>query len=62
MDRVEPGGLLSIGSQRVRHNWSNLAYVSENSSYFSFLNKNFFLTLPIEKPRNDQVAMNIPNK
>ena len=23
----EPGGLWSIGSQRVRHNWSDLAYI-----------------------------------
>ena len=30
---AEPGGLPSMGSHRVRHDWSNLAW-----SYYSFLN------------------------
>ena len=30
----EPGGLQSLGSQRVRHNWSNLrAHVSTQSNH-----------------------------
>ena len=27
----EPGGLQSIGSHRVRHNWSNLAHMSQDT-------------------------------
>ena len=29
----EPGGLQSIGSQRVRHNWRNLAYISVHHTH-----------------------------
>ena len=29
----EPGRLQSIGSQRVRHNWSNLAYIHIKSKH-----------------------------
>ena len=31
---AEPGGLLSVGSHRVRHDWSDLAYIWENTFGF----------------------------
>ena len=30
----EPGGLLSMGSHRVRHDWSNLAAAAAENFYF----------------------------
>jgi len=33
----EPSGLTSMGSHRVRHDWSDLQFTSDTSLYFSFL-------------------------
>ena len=33
----EPGGLQSMGSQRVRHNLSNLAHTSESTKRFKYV-------------------------
>ena len=35
----KPGGLQTIGSQRVRHNWSNLACTHESLSIICHINK-----------------------
>ena len=39
----EPGGLQSIGSQRVGHNWSNLTYTQRNECCSSDLGRRRFV-------------------
>ena len=36
----EPGGLLSLGSHRVRHNWSNLAAAAAAAAVVSIDQRN----------------------
>ena len=48
-----PGGLPSMGSHRVRHNWSDLAAAAAES-YISFRNKLIFLLLKPDPPSSLQ--------
>ena len=43
--RMEPGGLPSMGSHRVRHDWSDLATAAASEIYPSLENKIMFLDL-----------------
>ena len=40
----EPGGLLSMGSYRVRHDWSDLAAVAVNKLYDIHTTGNIIIT------------------
>ena len=41
----EPGGLPSVGSHRVRHNWSNLAAAAEKALYWRIISQRHFLEM-----------------
>ena len=47
----EPGGLQSIVSQRVRHNWSNLAHNTQSQDWISIWSWRKFITSWIPKAR-----------
>ena len=60
----KPGGLLSMGSHRVRHNWSDLAAAAEASTFEQLriplnpvFHSEFFLEELIWSPRKDRWPM-----
>ena len=54
----EPGGLPSMGSHRVGHNWSDLAAAAAES-YISFRNKLIFLLLKPDKDRPTKTDLSL---
>ena len=49
----EPGGLQSTGSQRVRHDWSDLAHTHDDQSGVRSVKEN-------ESPQENQMAIALP--
>ena len=59
----EPGGLLPMGSHRIRHNWSDLAAAAAYMRTFFFLTSvSVGVKSSLNKSSNDQIYQVISNK